>query len=151
MNYWIWFASIKGLGPIQKKKLLAIYGTPEKIYNTKIDEIETKGILRKGVADEIEKSKNVSLMNKYQEYIKKNNIQVINITDDIYPKLLKEIYDPPITLFCKGDISLLSNEKFAIVGCRSATSYGNLMSKEIAYKLAKENISVIKSSKTSFL
>lgn len=143
MNYWIWFATIKGLGPIQKKKLLDVYGTPENIYNTKIDEIEATGVLKNGIAEEIEKSKNVLLMKKYERYIQKNNIHLINITDENYPKLLKEIYDPPITLFCKGDITLLNQEAFAIIGCRNATSYGNLMSKEIAYKLAKENILIV--------
>ena len=143
MNYWIWFATIKGLGPVQKKKLLALYGTPEKIYNTPIDEIESSGILKKGISNEIEKSKNVSLINKYEQYIQKSNIQLINITDENYPELLKEIYDPPITLFCKGNIKLLNQKAFSIVGCRNATSYGNLMSKEIAYKLAKENILIV--------
>ena len=143
MNYWIWFATIKGLGPVQKKKLLALYGTPEKIYNTPIDEIESSGILKKGISNEIEKSKNVSLINKYEQYIQKSNIQLINITDENYPEVLKEIYDPPITLFCKGNIKLLNQKAFSIVGCRNATSYGNLMSKEIAYKLAKENILIV--------
>lgn len=143
MNYWIWFSTIKGLGPIQKKELLAIYETPEKIYNASTDELKTLGILRKGMGDEIEKSKNISLINKYEQYIIKNKIQLINITDENYPKLLKEIYDPPITLFCKGDISLLKQEAFSIVGCRDSTSYGNLMSKEISYNLAKENILIV--------
>lgn len=143
MNYWIWFAIIKGLGPIQKKKLLDIYESPENIYNTKIDEIEATGVLKKGIAEEIEKSKNILLIKKYEEYIQRNNIHLINITDENYPKLLKEIYDPPITLFCKGDTTLLGHEAFSIIGCRNATSYGNLMSKEIAYKLAKENILIV--------
>ena len=143
MNYWIWFSTIKGLGPIQKKELLAIYETPEKIYNASTDELKTLGILRKGMGDEIEKSKNISLINKYEQYIIKNKIQLINITDENYPKLLKEIYDPPITLFCKGDISLLDQEASSIVGCRDSTSYGNLMSKEISYNLAKENILIV--------
>lgn len=143
MNYWIWFATIKGLGPVQKKKLLALYGTPENIYNASIAEIEATSILKKGVSDEIEKSKNISLINKYEEYIQKNNIHLINITDKNYPELLKEIYDPPITLFYKGDTTLLSEKAFSVVGCRAATTYGNLMSKEIAYKLAKENILIV--------
>lgn len=143
MKYWIWFSIIKGLGPIQKKKLLEIYKTPENIYNTKISEIEATGVVRKGVLDEFEKSKDVSLIDKYQKYIEKNNIKLININDKNYPKLLKEIHDPPITLFCKGNIDLLNEEGIAIVGCRKATEYGKFISKEIAYCLARKNILIV--------
>lgn len=143
MNYWIWLATIKGLGPIQKKKLLEIYKTPQKIYNAEIKEIENHGILRKGVLEEIAKSKDNKLINKYVEYIKKHNITLVNINDEFYPKVLKEIYDPPITLFCKGNIELLKEQALSIVGCRNATNYGISVSKNMAYNLASANIVIV--------
>ena len=61
-----------------------------------------------------------------------------------YIKKLKEIYDPPITLFAKGDISLLNYQNsIAVVGCRNATKYGLKTAKEIAYGLARENILIV--------
>lgn len=143
MNYWIWFASIKGLGPIQKKKLLEIYKLPQNVYYAERKEIDNLGILRNGVAEEIAKSKNEILINRYEDYIKKRNISLINIYDENYPKLLKETYDPPTTLFCKGNIELLKDMSFSIVGCRNATNYGNLVSKDMAYNLARENIVIV--------
>ena len=107
MNYWIWFATIKGLGSVQKRKLLEIYDTPEKIYNAKIKSLESTNVLRKSVLEEFERSKDKILIRKYQEYIEKHEISLININDSYYPEILKEIYDPPITLFSKGDINLL--------------------------------------------
>jgi DNA processing protein len=56
---------------------------------------------------------------------KTNEIAVISIFDKEYPKVLKEIYQPPWVLFAKGDLSLLENEpKLAVVGSRQATQYG---------------------------
>lgn len=143
MDYWIWFASIKGLGPVQKKKLLEVYRTPKRVYEADIREVTATGILRKGVAEEIEKSKDMILIKKYREYIDKHNISLVNISDENYPKLLKEIYDPPITLFCKGNVELLNEVSFSIIGCRNATNYGNSMSKEMAYNLARKNILIV--------
>ncbi len=143
MNYWIWLASINRLGPIQKKKLLELYNTPKKIYNTDLRKLEDKNIIQKGVSYEIEKSKNKDLIKKYEEYINKHDITLININDTNYPKQLNKIYDPPITLFCKGNIELLSIPSISIVGCRNATNYGLLMSKSLAYNLSKQNILVI--------
>lgn len=144
MNYWIWFATIEGLGPIQKKKLLEIYNTPEKVFNTKLEELEKIEFLRDGIAQKIYDSRENPLLPKYEEYIEKHNIKIINICDEEYPKMLKEIYDPPITLFAKGNISLLNYQNsVAIVGCRNATKYGLKAAKEIAYELAKENILIV--------
>ena len=54
-----------------------------------------------------------------------NDITVITIFDNEYPKYLKEIYQPPWALFVKGDLSLLEKEpKLAVVGSRQATQYG---------------------------
>ena len=49
---------------------------------------------------------------------------VININDVGYPELLREIHNPPRSLFCKGDIRLLSKRSITIVGTREATRYG---------------------------
>ena len=139
MFYWIWFSLIKGLGPIQKKILLDIYKSPEEIYKLSSNNLkEIKGI-RKEVIENWEHSKNIELIKKYEKYIIKNNIKLININDKNYPKLLKEIYDPPITIFAKGNINLLNKNCISIIGCRDATSYGILQTKKISYNLAKNN------------
>ena len=44
--------------------------------------------------------------------------QIIAFDDLHYPELLKQIYDPPLVLFVKGNINLLNNQQIAIVGSR---------------------------------
>lgn len=51
-----------------------------------------------------------------------NNIIVL--TDNQYPALLKEISDPPIILYVQGDLSALSKKQIAMVGARNATPMG---------------------------
>ena len=54
-----------------------------------------------------------------------------------YPKLLKHISDPPTVLYCRGDISLLNTECFAVVGTRSMTPYGREATQQIVPGLAR--------------
>ncbi|MEK9158247.1 MAG: DNA-processing protein DprA [Patescibacteria group bacterium] len=54
-----------------------------------------------------------------------------------YPKLLKHIADPPARLYCRGNVSLLNTECFAVVGTRSITPYGRDATQSIVPKLAK--------------
>ena len=49
------------------------------------------------------------------------------IDDDIYPKYLKEIENPPKKLYYKGNLELLkSNRILSVVGTRNPSSYGKL-------------------------
>lgn len=143
MNYWIWLATIKGLGPIKKRKLLDEFETPERIYKSNKNDILKVYGIGEELYSYIEKSKDTDLLQKYESYIKNKNIEIININDNNYPHILKNIYDPPITLFAKGDISCLNNLCISIVGCRDATSYGLKTASMLAYNLSKLNINIV--------
>lgn len=54
-----------------------------------------------------------------------------------YPELLRHISDPPERLFCRGDVSLLNTECFAVVGTRSLTPYGREAAQTIVPGLAR--------------
>ncbi len=54
-----------------------------------------------------------------------------------YPKLLQHISGAPKRLFCRGNISLLNTDCFAVVGTRSLTPYGKDAAQTIVPGLAK--------------
>lgn len=56
-------------------------------------------------------------------YYQKNEINIITPHDHDYPKLLKEIFDPPWVLYAKGDKNLLNSvPALGVVGTRHPTS-----------------------------
>ena len=61
--------------------------------------------------------------------MEKAGIKVLTIIDEDYPESLKEIYDPPYTLYYQGDRSLFGNKDLlAVVGTRRVSAYGkNIM------------------------
>lgn len=143
MNYWIWYAMLESLNPIQKRKLLKLFNTPEKIFMAKKEELLNLNFLRQSNINEIFRKRDIKLIKRCEEYINKNNIQIINITDESYPYRLKNIYDPPITLFVKGNIELLNQISVAVIGCRDASTYGLNVAKKMSYDLASKNIVVV--------
>ncbi len=56
--------------------------------------------------------------------LQKYDIQTLILSDPQYPALLAESSDPPVCLFYKGNIDILSDTTLSIVGSRSITSYG---------------------------
>lgn len=64
-------------------------------------------------------------------------------SDETYPKLLKEIYDPPPKLWWRGDRRALDFPRVAIVGARKASNVGKRVAFDIAAGLAKAGITVV--------
>ncbi len=66
-----------------------------------------------------------------------NHIRVLTLDDDDYPKLLRQIDNPPSPLFYRGNLpQCLSRPPFTIVGTRSCNGYGEQMTNEIAAALS---------------
>ncbi|WP_342389086.1 DNA-processing protein DprA [Salinicoccus bachuensis] len=63
--------------------------------------------------------------------LKAKGIGHITMEDAAYPSLLKQIYDPPLVLYYRGDTSLLENPMLGIVGSRKATGYTRLVLQNI--------------------
>lgn len=142
-KYWIWLSLIPNLGSRRKQKLLEIYQNPENIYKLAYQELkQVKGIgevLAKAIADDNIKKQ----IPKHLEYMQKNGIDIVSILDEEYPKMLKEIYDAPISLYCKGNKAILKEKAIGIVGCRDASQYGKKAAKYFAYQLASQNIVIV--------
>lgn len=131
------------MGVKRKLKLLKIYKNPEEIYNLKRNEIlKIKGIGEKLVKNILDENirKNV---NKHIRFMEKNNIDIIPIVEESYPKLLKEIYDPPVSLYIKGNKKILNNKAISIIGCRDETEYGMKAAKYFSYNLSKQGLNII--------
>lgn len=142
-KYWIWLSLIPNLGSRIIQKLLKIYKNPEIIYQLTGKELEqVKGIGVKTIENILDKNirENVG---KHIEFMTKNNIDIISIYDEDYPQILKEIYDPPISLYSKGNIKILNDKSMAIVGCREVSEYGKKATKYFAYHLTQKGFNVV--------
>ncbi|SEL35762.1 DNA protecting protein DprA [Colwellia chukchiensis] len=64
--------------------------------------------------------------------------QIITYDDPNYPSLLKEIYDPPLVLFTRGNLDLLTLPKMAIVGSRNASVAGREIAHQFAGQLSRQ-------------
>lgn len=68
--------------------------------------------------------------------------QIITIADPEYPMLLKQIYDPPILFWIKGNPEALSKPGVAVVGTRNASTYGKKQAEKLSKKLAEEGLCI---------
>lgn len=84
-----------------------------------------------------------AILDQELELIAKENIDCLDIFDQDYPSLLKEIGNPPVVLYLNGDRKVLGKFLLAIVGSRKPTSYGISIAGDFSDKLSKRGIAIV--------
>lgn len=92
---------------------------------------------------EIKSEATDSLLEKLAAQLQYHAISVIHDIDALYPSYLHSIFDPPITLFCKGNINCLHNLCIAMVGSRRCTAYGKNVAIQFAKVLGEHGVTVV--------
>src|SRR5882757_967107 len=64
-------------------------------------------------------------------------------SDEEYPELLRQIYDPPVVLYVKGRLSAKDKNGVAMVGSRMTTPYGQEVARKLSYQLAYVGVTVV--------
>jgi DNA processing protein len=67
---------------------------------------------------------------------------VLISADENYPAALREIYDPPLVLYVKGELTAKDKNAVALVGSRQTTHYGIETARKLAYQLAYVGVTV---------
>lgn len=141
--YWLWIQQAIGYSSNRISKILEHYTFAEEFYRSSFEDKLACGCFGKG---DLSALKNLSL-DKAAAIIKRCercNIDIVTIGDIYYPDRLKNIPDPPVALFVKGDASVLSDDlSIAMVGTRSATPYGRKTAFDFAYNLSKNGVTII--------
>ncbi|MBV7390052.1 DNA-processing protein DprA [Enterococcus alishanensis] len=73
----------------------------------------------------------------------KRTHQYITYCDEIYPEELRQIPQPPLVIFYKGNIDLISRSKIAVVGARNASNYGFDVCKKLVGDLVKHQFVIV--------
>jgi DNA processing protein len=75
--------------------------------------------------------------------LSESGCRVLIQSDEEYPELLRQIYDPPIVLYVKGALTAKDKNAVAMVGSRMTTHYGLEAARKLAYQLAYVGVTVV--------
>lgn len=134
--------SIDGLGPVRLKSLLSFFKDPKVVWEADLREIKQIGLPQPTIDLFLETRKKLDPL-KYLEEIKSWGINWVTIFDDNYPKPLSQIYDPPIVLYFKGEISPSDERAIAVVGTRKITGYGKAVTENFVADLVKAGLTIV--------
>lgn len=121
-KYWLAFASIEKIGSVFIKKLYEAFGSIESAWCGGVDDLyKIEGISKRQITDFLQAREKTN-PDDCISFIKEKGLKYLTFDNPQYPKLLKEISNPPMTLFYKGDLKRCNFERtLSVVGSRKAS------------------------------
>jgi len=150
-DYWVAFNVFEGIGPLRFKLLLDYFGTAEIAYRAPAEKLREIGLGEKLVFkfDCFRKTFDIS---SYLLRVSKLGIGVLTSEDKGYPKLLKEISNPPPVIYAKwgkgdkgdkGDRCIFEKKAVAVVGTRLPTAYGRKVTEMMVEGLVANSLVIV--------
>ncbi len=140
---YIWLSLACTAGSMTFRKLLDKFEEPADIYQLSEEEIisavGTKTADYKALAD-----KDLSRAKEILDFCTAKNVGMLPYFSEKYPRLLREIKNPPVLLYYRGTLPNFEEIfPIAVVGTRSLTQYGAKNTFAIAYNLARAGATVV--------
>ena len=138
-----WLSSINGVGSKTIQKLLCYFEDEKGIFNAKIEELYRVEGIRKEIIQKIVQSRNCKEIEKAWKNLTESKIKFTYLSSKDYPVKLKNIYEPPYSLFYRGNLPDTSKPAVAVVGARNATYEGRCIAEKFGRELARYGVQVI--------
>jgi len=142
LKYWLWLATRSGIGLVRAKALLNHFGSPDRIYHANDrDFLDIEGIKLTDINELMKKE--LDSAERIISSCSKTGCRTITLQDADYPDRLRNIYDPPLVLYVKGNLPHIDDEPVVgVVGTRNSTPYGLTIAENTAEKLSGSGIVV---------
>ncbi len=140
-RYWVGFSQAKYIGPTRIARLRERFGdlatawaAPVHELRAVLDERALKGVL--------DARRDLDLDREMARY-ERLGVRVLTLSDDGYPRLLREIPAPPPVLYVNGGLLDGDDRAVGIVGTRRFTPYGREVTAMLSGDLAAGGVTIV--------
>lgn len=135
--------AVPGIGPNRLRALVSRFHTPEAVFRASVRELTAvEGVDRKTAAN-IRSADTEAFATEQMERLRRIGGEVVSFWDPRYPEGLRRTCDPPAFLFVKGELHADDHFSVAIVGTRSPTTYGKLVTERLTADLVRHGITIV--------
>lgn len=138
---WLRLTLIPGIGGETQRQLLKSFGGPEAIFAA--TPAALRGVLGGGLAGRLLTHACEPEIEAALAWAAEPGNRLLTLGDVDYPPALLTTPDPPVLIYAKGNIDLLSRPAFAIVGSRNATRQGEANAEAFASTLAGAGLTIV--------
>jgi len=140
---WLVLNLLPQVGPVRVRKLLQVFGTPERILSAKVtDLLQIEGFGLSQAENIAGWEAQVDLAGDLKK-ISDRGLTLLTQEDELYPPLLRTIHNPPLVLTVWGELTKRDHNALGVVGSRHATHYGMSTTKKLSFQIAYAGYTVI--------
>jgi DNA processing protein len=140
--HWLALRLVPGLGTRRSVQLIERMHSPLAIFRASRSELEGQG-LSGAIAQSIASGCTFEDAVEQRERMGETGTSLIPFTSPLYPARLREIYDPPLVLYARGNVNLLDTIMLGVVGTRRPTPYGKAAAERLAGDLAIAGMTIV--------
>ena len=141
--YLMWLSRVDGFGFKRVNQLLEHFNSAEAIWHAEPKELkQISGFGDKSI-EMLLSSRDEDQLNDWIIELEEKEIEFYSYWHPRYPRLLKEISDPPLGIYVKGELPDDDIDTVAIIGARKCSRYGATVAYETAKDLGKTNVIVV--------
>lgn len=143
---WLTLSFLPGLGSTLINRLIQETGSPAAVLQAGQLPRGIAGIgssVRRILADPVHLTASRQRARRELDLLTRKRISLLSLRCPQYPSPLRTLPDPPVLLYCRGDIRWLKRPAVAVIGARSATEYGRRISSQFAAELAARGIAIV--------
>lgn len=141
--YLMWLSRVEGIGFKRVNQLLEHFGSAEAIWHAEPMQIKQVPGFGEKMGEVLLSSRDEDRLNDWIIELEEKQIDFYSYWHPRYPRLLKEIYNPPVGIYVKGELPDDDIDTVAIIGARKCSRYGAAVAYEIAKDLGKSNLIVV--------
>lgn len=135
--------ALPNIGPVTLNRMLAeLGGEARTIFNTPAKQLERIKGVGPAISSTVVNWREHFDLDREKERMAQSGAVFLDSRQKEYPKLLREIYDPPIGLYRKGQYEF-PDPCVAVVGSRRTTLYGQSVAKSLGADLARLGFCVV--------
>ena len=144
MRDWIALNMTPGVGPRAAARLRERFGSAEGVFGALRSELERMRLRPEAVESIVLRDRHADAAAELERVREMAGAEVLALDDGAYPALLREIPDPPVTLYVRGGWrACLEAPCVGVVGSRRCSTYGQNVAAALARDLASRGVTVV--------
>lgn len=141
-KYWIGFNLVKGIGSVRFNQILSYFNDLSIAWDAPPEAFQQVGLPERVLRNFYKIRQEVDLDQMYASILDQN-VSVLTLQDETYPRLLHEIDQSPPVIYIKGTLEPADEFAVALVGTRRLTAYGRQVTRDTSIFLAGHGITIV--------
>jgi DNA processing protein len=142
LTAWVALKSVEGVGNVAYRNLLAAFGSPDRVFEATLPQLEQTAGLNHKTASNIKDFRGLQRARAEIDRAAREGVSIVTVKDPGYPERLRSIYDYPPLLYIKGTLTP-EDIPVAVVGSRNASPYGRFVTERLCRELALRGVTIV--------